>query len=105
MGNVVKTGCIIAIKPGMLARYIDLHRNQPPEVRALMKAHGFLKCEIYVKEIAQKTYLFQYNEVEGDSSALYNHEVYQKWLAETGACQEPLPGESFWQDLTQVYAL
>ena len=105
MANIVKTGCIIGIKPGMLEKYIDLHQNQPEEVRALMKAHGFLKCEIYVKEIAGKTYLFQYNEVEGDSSALYNHEVYRRWLEVTGACQEPLPGETFWQDLRQVYAL
>lgn len=100
-----KNGLIIAVKPGMLSRYIGLHDNQPEEIRSLMKECGFRKCEIFVKEIAGTTYLFQYNEIEGDASALYESPAYRQWLRVTGECQEPLPGETFWQKLPQVYAL
>ena len=104
---IKKTGCIIGVREGMLDTYIRLHDEQPDEERALMKEHGFLKCEIFVKELAGKTYLFQYNEVDTskDNDGIYKSPVYQQWLKITGACQEPLPGEQFWQDLPQVYAL
>ena len=107
MSKITKTGCIIGIKPGKLDEYIRLHREQPEEIRALMKKHGFLKCEIYVKEIAGTTYLFQYNEVDEskDNAAIYESPAYQEWLRVTGACQQPLEGETFWQNLPQVYAL
>ncbi len=100
-----KNGLIIAVKPGMLERYIELHDNQPEEIRSLMKRCGFKKCEIFVKEIAGTTYLFQYNEIEGDASPLYESPAYQEWLRLTGECQQPLPGEIFWQGLPQVYTL
>ncbi len=100
-----KNGLLIAVKPGMLQRYIELHDNQPEEIRSLMKQCGFRKCEIFVKEIAGTTYLFQYNEVEGDLKALNESPAYKEWLRITGECQQPLPGETFWQNLKQVYAL
>jgi len=100
-----KNGLIIAVKPGMLERYIELHDNQPEEIRSLMKRCGFKKCEIFVKEIAGTTYLFQYNEIEGDASPLYESPAYQEWLRVTGEFQQPLPGENFWQGLPQVYTL
>lgn len=105
MGQLKKTGCIIAVKEGMLDRYIQLHRNQPEEIRTLMKACGFRKCEIFVKQIGGVTYLFQYNEFDGDDAPLYEDPAYKEWLRVTGECQQPLPGETFWQDLPQVYAL
>ena len=104
---IVRSGFIIGVKPGMLERYIDLHDNQPEHIRQLLMAHGFLKCEIYVKEIDGKTYLFQYNEIdtEYDADALYQDEEYIEWLRVTGECQEPMPGENFWQKLPQAYTL
>ena len=107
MAKITKTGCIIGVKPGKLEEYVRLHSEQPDEIRALMKKHGFLKCEIYVKEIAGKTYLFQYNEVDEsmDNAGIYDSPAYQEWLRVTGECQEPLEGETFWQNLPQVYAL
>lgn len=107
MARIVKQGCIIGVKPGMLEKYMELHDNQPEEIRDLLRRHGFLKCEIFVKEIAGQTYLFQYNEVDEamDNAALYENPVYQEWLRVTGECQQPLPGETFWQSLPQVYAL
>ena len=106
MGKVVKNGIIIGIKPGMLDRYVELHRNQPEEIRELMKAAGFKKCEIFVQEMPSgETVLFQYNEVDGDDSALYENEAYREWLRVTGECQQPLEGQSFWKDMENVYRL
>ena len=105
--SIKKNGCIIGVKPGMLDEYIRLHNEQPEEIRNLLKEYGFLKCEIFVKEIAGKTYLFQYNEVDEskDNAALYDIPAYKEWLRVTGACQEPLEGETFWQNLPQAYTL
>ena len=100
-----KNGLIIAVKPGKLERYIELHDNQPDEIRTLMMQCGFRKCEIFVKEIGGVTYLFQYNEIDGDTKELYESPAYKEWLRVTGECQQPLPGETFWQNLAQVYAL
>ena len=90
----------------MLDRYIELHKNQPDEIRALMVANGFKKCEIFVQQMPSgETILFQYNEIEGDDSALYESEAYREWLRVTGACQQPFEGESFWKDMENVYRL
>lgn len=107
MARIVKNGCIIGVKPGMLARYIELHDNQPEEIRSLLKQYGFMRCEIFVKEIAGRTYLFQYNEVDEsvDNAALYENAAYRQWLRVTGECQEPLEGETFWQNIPQAYTL
>ena len=102
---IQRNGCIIGVKPGMLEKYIELHDNQPEDIHALLKAHGFLKCEIFVKEIAGQTYLFQYNEIDTElyNDDLYENEVYREWLRVTGECQQPLPGETFWQNMPQAY--
>ncbi|MEG0935684.1 MAG: L-rhamnose mutarotase [Clostridia bacterium] len=103
---VVKSGVVIGVKPGMLDEYIALHKNQPPEIRALMKAHGFKKCEIFVHTLPNgETLLFQYNEVEGDTSALYENEAYRQWLRITGNCQKPCVGQEFWLEMENVYRL
>ena len=40
-----------------------------------------------------------------DNAALYENAAYQEWLRVTGECQEPLEGETFWQNLPQAYTL
>lgn len=107
MSNIIKNGCIIRVKPDKLEKYISLHDTQPNSIRNLMKSYGFVKCEIFLKEINGEKYLFQYNEIDSNmnNEEIYKNEEYKEWLRITGECQLPLEGHSFWEDILQVYSL
>ena len=67
--NKVMTGCVIGVKRQMYERYCLLHRQQPEEIRSLLKQYGFVKLSIFAGEMPDgNLYLFQYNEVEEGSA-------------------------------------
>ena len=106
--NKVMTGCVIGVKRELFERYCQLHDQQPQEIRDLLKQYGFTKLAIVAGELPDgNLYLVQYNEVEegADQSGLYADPRYQQWLKDTGLCQAPLPGETFWKNMDHVYEL
>ncbi|MCI8524970.1 MAG: L-rhamnose mutarotase [Oscillospiraceae bacterium] len=104
--KIQRRGQIIGVKKEKLAEYLDLHRNIPADIQAMLLEAGFQKLEIYVQELPNgDCWLFQYNEqVPGNEKALDN-DRYREWLRVTGLCQQPLPGETFWKDMDLAYTL
>lgn len=102
----VRRGQMIGVKKERLREYLELHRNIPYDIRAMLLEAGYQRLEIFVQELPNgDCYLFQYNEqVPGNARALDN-ERYREWLRVTGECQVPLPGEAFWKDMGRAFTL
>lgn len=95
-------GIIIGVKAGTLDEYVRLHDEQPQMIHDLCYQNGFRKSSIFVAEL-HKPYLLQFQEFSGqENPELYQNPTYQHWLAVTGECQEPLPGETFWKPMHTV---
>lgn len=96
---------VIGVKEGMLDEYVRLHNQQPQIIHELCYANGFRKSSIFVINL-KKTYLIQIQEFSGvENPELYQNPIYQQWLEVTGACQEPLPGESFWKPMQELLVI
>lgn len=104
--KICRRGQIIGVKKEKLEEYLQLHRNIPDDIQAMLLEAGYQKLEIFVERLPNgDCYLFQYNEqVPGNESALDN-DRYREWLRITGECQRPLPGETFWKNMEMAYTL
>lgn len=107
MSNIKRYGNIIAVREGMLEHYIELHRNQPEEIRNLLKAAGCRKCDIYTVELDGKTYLFQSAEIDESKTDvdLRCSPAYMEWERQTSECQTPILGARLWKQMECVYTL
>ena len=105
LSGLESKGIIIGVAPGKLDEYIRLHDEQPQIIHDLCYQNGFRKSSIFVFQAASgNDYLLQFQEFKGEENPkLYENPVYQEWLRVTGECQKPLPGETFWKEMKNLY--
>ena len=107
MPGIKRCGNIIAVKPGMLERYIEFHRHQSDEIRDLLRAAGCVKCDIYAVDLGGTAYLFQSVEIDEAQRSvdLSRSEAYEEWARLTSECQSPILGADLWKEMDCVYTL
>ncbi|MFL6353057.1 MAG: L-rhamnose mutarotase [Bryobacteraceae bacterium] len=106
---VRRVGMVIGIKPEKIPAYKALHADSNPGVRDLLSKYHMRNFSIFLRELEHgKTYLFGYYEYdgtdyEGDMKRLSAEQRNKAWLAVTDEMQLPLPGQSGWAPMEQVY--
>jgi L-rhamnose mutarotase len=106
---VHRVGMVIGIKPETIPAYKALHADSNPGVRDLLSKYHMRNFSIFLRELdGGKTYLFGYYEYDGtdydgDMKRLAAEQRNKAWLAVTDKMQLPLPGQSGWTVMEQVY--
>jgi L-rhamnose mutarotase len=106
---VRRVGMVIGIKPEKIPAYKALHADSNAGVRDLLGKHHMRNFSIFLRELDDgKIYLFGYYEYdgtdyEGDMKRLAAEQRNKAWLAVTDKMQLPLPGQSGWAVMEQVY--
>lgn len=104
-----RVGIVIGIKPEKIPAYKALHADSNPGVRDLLSKYHMRNFSIFLHELDnRKTYLFGYYEYdgtdyEGDMKRLAAEQRNKAWLDLTDKMQLPLPGQSGWAVMEQVY--
>ena len=99
---------VTTIKPEKESQYRSLHQTVWPGVVDQMIRGNNRNFSIFLVEIDDKLYEFFYLEYMGNNSEKDNQmnnedPVNQRWWAQTGPCQQPLPGEEdIWTPMIQV---
>jgi L-rhamnose mutarotase len=100
---------LIGIKPDRIAAYEALHAASNPGVRDLLDKYHMHNFSIYIYKMDESHYyLFAYyeytgNEYRTDMEALAKEPRNIKWLSMTGPMQVPLPGQTSWFKMQEVY--
>ena len=106
---VQRIGMVIGIHPDRISAYEALHAAANPGVRDLLNKYHMHNFSIYIHQLDDgKYYLFGYYEYTGsdyvgDMAKLAQEPRNQKWLATTDPMQLPLPGETSWAKMQEVY--
>ena len=104
-----RTGMIIGIKPDKISAYEALHAASNPGVRDLLDKYHMHNFSIYIHKMDDSHYyLFAYYEYTGsdnkaDMEALAKEPRNIQWLSKTGPMQIPLPGQTSWTKMQEVY--
>lgn len=107
--SVRRVGMVIGIKPERVPDYKALHAAASPGVRDLLSKYHMRNFSIFLRALDDgKEYLFGYYEYEGidyegDMTRLAAEQRNKAWLAVTDKMQIPLPGQSGWAVMEQVY--
>lgn len=110
-GGVRRVGQVIGLRPGMEARYRELHAGAWPGVLERMRLSNLRNFSIFVAELEGRRYLFSYFEYTGtdyeaDMRAIAEDPETRRWWAETDPCQEPLPNRApgaHWSEMESVF--
>jgi L-rhamnose mutarotase len=108
-GQPARTGMLIGIKPDRITAYEALHAASNPGVRDLLDKYHMHNFSIYIQKMDETHYyLFAYYEYtgsdpKGDAAAMAKEPRNQKWLSATDAMQIPLPGQTGWTRMQEVY--
>jgi len=102
-------GSVIKIKPEMLDKYKELHKNPWHEINNMIKECNIINYSIYHRD----GYLFSYFEYvgedyEADMAKMASDPVTQKWWALCKPCQLPLDTSAegeWWANMEEVYHL
>jgi len=103
-----RVGMVVGIKPEMISKYKELHADSNPGVRDLLTKYNMHNFSIFMHEIDGKYYEFGYYEYTGkdfeaDMAALAKEPRNIAWLEMCDPIQLPLPGETGWAEMEQVY--
>ena len=102
-------GMVIGIKPDRIAEYRALHADSYAGVRDLLSRAHMRNFSIFIAGMPDgKPYLFGYYEYDGenydaDMAKLAAEPRNKEWLAVTDSMQIPLPGQSSWKVIDEVY--
>ena len=108
-GQPKRIGMLIGIKPDRIAAYEALHAASNPGVRDLLNKYHMHNFSIYIHKLDDSHYyLFAYyeytgNDYQADMEAMAKEPRNIKWLSVTDAMQIPLPGETSWAKMQEVY--
>jgi len=106
---VKRVGMVIGIKPDKLEEYQRLHADSCAGVRDLLSKANIANFSIFLRQLdGAKFYLFGYYEYIGDNyeedmARLAAEPRNKEWLSVTDPMQIPLPGESTWAMMEEVY--
>jgi L-rhamnose mutarotase len=105
---------ITGLKPGMAARYRELHAKPRQSVNRMLKECHIENFSIWQREIEGKQFLFAYLEYTGrdfdaDMKKMAADPETQRWWKETDPCQLPLPEAAakgkIWTEMAEVFYL
>jgi L-rhamnose mutarotase len=108
-GQPKRIGMVIGIKPDRITAYEALHAASNPSVRDLLDKYHMHNFSIYIHKLDDSHYyLFGYYEYTGndyktDMDAMAKEPRNIKWLSVTDAMQIPLPGETSWAMMQEVF--
>jgi len=104
-----RIGMVIGIHPDKISAYEALHAASNSGVRDLLVKYNMHNFSIYMHKLENDHYyLFGYYEYTGsdykaDMEKLNAEPRNQQWLSMTDPMQIPLPGESSWSIMREVY--
>jgi len=104
-----RIGMVIGMRPDRISAYEALHAASHAGVRDLLTRYHMHNFSIYLKELEDgRFYLFGYYEYTGtnyaaDMARLAAEPRNQEWLSSTDPMQIPLPGETSWSVMREVY--
>jgi L-rhamnose mutarotase len=103
-----RIGMVIELKAEQVEEYKRLHFGDSCPVRDILQKHNLRRFSIYLTEIEGRFFEFAYLEHTGDDydadmAALAAEPENQAWLAVTDAMQVPLPGESSWLHMEEIF--
>jgi L-rhamnose mutarotase len=107
--KVKRIGMVIGLKPDRIAAYEAVHAASNPGVRDLLNKYHMHNFSIYLHQLDNgKYYLFAHYEYTGDDykadmAKLSAEPRNQEWLSTTDPMQIPLPGETSWSIMRDVY--
>jgi L-rhamnose mutarotase len=104
-----RIGMLIGIKPDRITAYEALHAASNQGVRDLLDKYHMHNFSIYIHKMDESHYyLFAYYEYTGsaytaDMATLAKEPRNIEWLSKTDAMQIPLPGETSWTKMQEVF--
>lgn len=104
-----RIGMVIGMKPDRISAYEALHAASHAGVRDLLRKYHMHHFSIFLHQLDNgQYYLFGYYEYtgddyEGDMGKLAAEPRNAEWLSQTDPMQIPLPGESSWATMREVY--
>jgi L-rhamnose mutarotase len=104
-----RVGMVIGIRQERITEYKDLHANSNPGVRDLLAQANINNFSIFMRQLGDgRFYLFGYYEYVGadysaDMARLAAEPRNKEWLALTSPMQIPLPGETSWALMEELY--
>lgn len=107
--KVQRVGMVIGIKPDRISAYEALHAASNPGVRDLLTKYHMHNFSIYIHQLNNgQFYLFGYYEYTGsdyraDMKKLAEEPCNKEWLSKTDSQQAPLPGETGWSKMQEIY--
>ena len=90
-------------------QYRQLHAGENPGVRDLLTAANMTNFSIFIKQLPDgELYLFGYydyvgDDFEADMEKLAAEPRNKAWLEICDPMQQPLPGETSWAPMEEVY--
>jgi L-rhamnose mutarotase len=105
----LRTGMLIGVKPDQISAYEALHAASNPGVRDLLDKYHMNNFSIYIHKMDDSHYyLFAYyeytgNDYKADMEAMAKEPRNKTWLSKTDAMQIPLPGQTGWTKMQEVY--
>lgn len=107
--EIKRVGMVIGIREERLDEYRALHSDHEPGVRDLLSRANIRNFSIFLGRLDDgNVYLFGYYEYHGndyaaDTAWLAAEPRNREWLAVTDPMQVPLPGESSWKVMEELY--
>ena len=104
-----RIGMLIGIKPDRIAAYEALHAASNPGVRDLLDKYHMHNFSIYIHKMDDTHYYlfanYEYtgNDYKTDMETLAREPRNIKWLSMTDPMQIPLPGQTSWTKMQEVY--
>jgi len=103
-----RVGMVVGLRSEMLDEYKRVHANDHPGVRDLLNKYHLHNFSIFLHQIEGKWYEFGYYEYtgddfEGDMAKMDAEPRTIEWLKQCDPMQLPLPGETSWAVMEQVY--
>ena len=102
-------GMVIGMRPDRIRAYEALHAATNEGVRDLLARYHMRNFSIFLHQLDNGNYyLFGYYEYTGtdyedDMTKLAAEPRNREWLSQTDPMQIPLPGESSWSMMREVY--
>ena len=101
-----RVGQIIYVKDEGIEAYEKYHANPMPGVNEMIKACNIQNYSIYRRGNVMFSY-FEYvgTDYEADMAKMAADPTTQKWWSLVHPLQQPLPDETDWADMKEVYHL
>jgi len=107
--NTKRVGMVIGLKADKIAQYRELHADENPGVRDLLRKYHMREFNIFLVKMDDGNYYeFGYYEYTGknyeqDMAKLAAEPRNVEWLKICDPLQTPLAGEQSWKIMEQVY--